>query len=243
MSPLDHYLSEYFLDEPQFAKACGLSREELARLITARLIPSPSYVVSIASILSSPVMGDLEAPGSTPGLYFRPEYVAWVRRAQTALAEVGPEAAHTLLKADFASNLLASLNELNATTWRLFDSFNEDGSILPAGLQVRMDEVWEHFLNGTYGLCVADPASEAAIARKEVLQEKLMNLSGKGTRTHFQNAEAQGLLALMNAYAEASMPFSPVDYPLSSRKRLVDDLRPRVLASMEPIPGSGRSLP
>lgn len=39
------------------------------------------------------------------------------------------------------------------------------------------------------------------------------------------------LLALIDDYAAAAMPFSPAEYARSSRKRLVDDLRPRVEAT------------
>ena len=233
MSQLDQYLLEHFLDEARFSGICGLSVGEISGLIRDRLIPAPSYVVSIASVVSSDVFGDMEAPGSAAGWYFRPEHAVWVRRARLAIAEVGRERAHARLKEWFSANLQAALAELNETVWRLLDSFDEDGSIIPAGLQARGNKVWEHFLKGTYGLCVADPASEAAIARKEVLQEKLVKLSGKGTRARFQIAEAREMLALIDAYAEAVMPFSPIEYHLSSRKRLVDDLRPRIQSSTE----------
>lgn len=74
--------------------------------------------------------------------------------------------------------------------------------------------------------------AEAAIARKEILQEKLMALSDNGTRERFDASERRQLLRLIGAYARASMPFSPVEYPRSRRKRLVDDLRARLLAAV-----------
>lgn len=94
-----------------------------------------------------------------------------------------------------------------------------------AGLQARFDSMWSYFLDGTYGLCVAHPTSVRAIAHKELLQEELVALTNNGTRRDFSAAERRQVLVTIAAYDTACMPFSPLDYPLSSRKRLIDDLR------------------
>ena len=52
-----------------------------------------------------------------------------------------------------------------------------------------------------------------------------MELTGNGSRVADTEDGKRELLALIEAYARASMPFSPAEYPYSSRKRLVDDLR------------------
>lgn len=226
---LDLYLAAHFLDEPRFASCCGVSVEALSGLVADRLVPGPSYVISPSFVLSSPVFQDLEAPGSAPGRYHRPEHAVWVARARAVIAETGREGAQDRLKARFIAELLAAAEALDATWDPPVVSWKPGWG----------DEAWESFLKGTYGLCVADPGSESAIARKEALQARLVKLSYKGARTRFQEAEAVAALALIEAYAEAAMPFSPLDYPLSSRKLLVDDLRPRVERC---LPGT-RSLP
>ena len=90
------------------------------------------------------------------------------------------------------SNCQLALADLNVTTWRLRDSFDDDGSLIADGLRTRIDSVWKHFIYGTFGLCVANPISEAAIARKEVLQEQLSYLYSTGIKTDFSELDAQG---------------------------------------------------
>ena len=92
-----------------------------------------------------------------------------------------------------------------------------------------------YFFNGTFGLCVADPSSGAGIAEKELLQERLVELTGNGSRVADTADENHKLLALIDAYARSSMPFSPAEYPRSSRKRLVDDLRLKVRTATESV--------
>lgn len=197
MTPLDRYLSEHFLDEQAFAAACGLAPQELARMVHARLIPGPSYVVSKATLWSD-VFGDLPAPGAKEGRHFRAAHTAWVERARTTPDESG-------LKCRFLDELQAALDAENLT------------------LHADRDDVWEHFLKGTYGLCVVEADSARAIARKEALQERLAAL-----RKRDPLPSREVLLPLIEAYDAVLMPFSPIDRPLSSRRHLIDELRRRI---------------
>ncbi len=231
MSDLDTYLGSHYWPADRFAAACEISLEEMGEWIQGRLIPAPSYIVSESSVVKSYAFGEMAAPNSTPGHYFHPVNTIWVGIARPFLAGPTPMAASEALKERFCRNFQAALADLNTTTWRLRDSFTDDGSPIADGLQTRCDSAWEHFLQGTFGLCVANPISEATIARKEILQEKLSHLSEKGLRKHFSPREGQEILDLIDEYAEAAMLFSPVEYDRSSRKLFVEDLRGRIRSS------------
>jgi hypothetical protein len=173
----------------------------------------------------------MRADGAADGEFFHPENSVWVGIARGVIADVGSQAAHDELKARFSANLIRALRDLNASTWRLRDSFADDGSVIEEGLRARVESNWLHFLEGTFGLCVAHPISEAAIARKEVLQEQLTAMSDNGARRKFSVEETRLLREVIAAYSEISMPFSPIEYPVSSRKRLIDDLLVRIDAT------------
>jgi hypothetical protein len=224
MSELDEYLKSNYLSTEQFACACGISIAELNELIQLQLIPEPSYTVTENSTVKSHAFGEMSAPGSTPGCYFHPGNRTWVEIARRAEFKHDPEA----LKDRFARNFSAALLELDKTTWRLTDSFDDNGEIIYDGLQSRIEKTWRQFLLGTFGLCVAKPTSEKQIARKEILQEKLTSLTENGSRHANLSIDQNALLELIDQYAASSMPFSPIEYPHSSRKRLVDDLKEKI---------------
>lgn len=230
MTDLDTYLAQRYLTEPQLLASVGMARAELASFIVAGLIPAPSYVVTDDGKVTSFPFGAMPAPGSAPGSYYHPSQAVWIARAREAIAGADVAAADTAvhLRATFAANFAVALATLNLTTFRLRDSFDEQGAPIADGLRVRTDSAWTYFLNGTFGLCVANPISEAHIACKEVLQEKLAQLSENGSKALFPDQEAHAMLALIDAYAAAAMPFSPVEYSVSSRKRLVEALRARI---------------
>jgi hypothetical protein len=128
-------------------------------------------------------------------------------------------------------NFATALATLNLSTWRMPDSFDENGAPVSDGLLVRTESAWKYFLNGTFALCVANPISEFHIAHKEVLQEKLMHQSENGSKGIYSAEQAVKMHELIDAYAAAAMFFSPIEYPRSSRKRLVEDLRKSMIAT------------
>lgn len=228
MSVLNAYLVRHFLDAAQLARAAGITGAEHEALVQQQLVPAPSYVVSPAGRIASYVFGEMAAHGATPGSYFHPSQTVWIARAREALRTLAPHEAAEHLQQRFVAGFGAALAELDRSTYRLADSFDAHGASIVDGLAVRTDSAWLHFLKGTFGLCVANPVSEAAIARKEVLQEKLTWLSENGSRFAYDARQASALRQLIDAYADAAMPFSPAEYPISSRKRLVADLRAKL---------------
>lgn len=95
-------------------------------------------------------------------------------------------------------------------------------------IEAKIQGYLPYFFNGTFGLCVADPSTGVGIARKEILQERLIDITANCSISFPANISKEELLALIDDYADSAMPFSPAEYERSSRKRLVDDFRPVV---------------
>lgn len=230
MNDLEIYLKNNYRTANELAAACDISVDELDGLVKERLVPQPSYTVNSQDTLISQAFGELPAGGASAARYFHPGNAAWITLALDARKESGAEQAHRNLKDRFKRNFIAALQELDKTTFRLSDSFTNTGQPIARGLDSRAEKAWDSFLKGVFSLCVADPSSEKAIARKEVLQEALTNLSDSGLGADSSPEAKSHALDLIGQYAQAAMPFSPPEYPRSSRKRLVEDLRTRISA-------------
>lgn len=206
--PLQTYLQDHFVDKTIFASLAGISTDRLDQLIAIGAIPNATYVCDGVSV-SSAVFGNTPIQQPLIGEYFRPECVRWARIADQAPSGSESEAVMAELK-----------NELRTA---LQGHFESDDAI-----ESRIQSYLPYFLDGTFGLCVADPSTGAGIARKEVLQEKLTALTANGSQPAPAGTTKEELLKLIDDYADSAMPFSPAEYERSSRKRLVDDLRPAV---------------
>ena len=189
------------------------------------LVPKPSYIVGTNGVFLSQAFGEMPAGDALPGEYFHPGLGSWVRLAKEFRDTLGLPEAESAMRRRFTAEFSAALSEFNTTTYRLVDSFETNGSPIDRGLRVRTDAAWGHFLGGIFGLCVADPSSARSIARKEILQEAITELTNNGERADYPSETAERVSSLLEEYASCSMPFSPPEYPRSSRKRFVEDLQ------------------
>jgi hypothetical protein len=211
------YLSTNYLTAEQFATHCQTSVDELDTCIAEQLIPQPSYVVTSDRRLLSAAFGEFVDVDALPGSYFHPGCASWTHQAIVAKNTFGARAARSQLEASFKQHFAEALAELDQTVFRLPDSFNASGEPVIAGLAARTESAWQAFLKGIFGLCVADPSTAQSIARKEILQEALSAYSDS------EPDQPGKIRALIAEYAKAAMPFTPQEYPRSSRKRLVED--------------------
>ena len=202
------YLQDHFVDKTTFAALAEISMDRLNQLLAAQAIPNATYTCDGMSVTSA-VFGDTPLKESLTGEYFRPECVRWVKIADQAPA--GSERSAVLT--ELTKELRISLAD-HCSTKQVIES--KIAGYLP------------YFFNGTFGLCVADPATGAGIVRKEMLQEKLIELTKNGSLCSAVSCSKAQLIQLIDDYADSAMPFSPAEYERSSRKRLVDDLRPKV---------------
>ena len=206
--PLTTYLQTHFVDKPTIAKLADISVARLDQLISIKAIPEATYRCNGDSIRSA-VFGQTPIVESITGEFFRPETVRWVVTADKASPGCEKQAVLTMLKQELVQALQTH-----------YDSEEEIDAVILSYLPA--------FFNGTFGLCIADPSTGAGIVRKEELQKRLITLTADGTETSPPGVTTEALIALIKQYADASMPFSPAEYSRSSRKRLVDDLLPRI---------------
>lgn len=221
------YLHGFFCEETTLARLSDIDVDRLRALIAAALVPKAAYVVANGAIASH-VFGRMAAPGAPPGHWFSTANVAWIERALAAIADHGADDAPAALKARFESDYREALRASHVAEGPLPGLSRADGGFDDAGYDAQFDAVWTHFLAGTYSLCVRDAVDETRIAGKETLQLRLSAATDGGTKTGYSDAETQTVRCLISRYIEASMPFSPIEYRLSSRRRLVEDVLPHL---------------
>lgn len=203
--PLQAYLQAHFVPKSRFADIVGISVDRLERLLRLDAIPRATYR-SDGRCIESRAFGPIHGHDSVAGEYFRPECARWAKLAAGAAEGAERDTVLGMLAAELASALAAF-------------------GYAPAAIEARVRKFIPSFLDGTFGLCVADPSTGAGIVRKEILQERLTELTDNGADPSARGTPRDELLRLIDDYADAAMPFSPAEYPRSSRKRLVDDLR------------------
>ncbi|MBA3832844.1 MAG: hypothetical protein H0X34_13310 [Chthoniobacterales bacterium] len=215
---LTGYLAAYFCSLDDLAYMTESTVAQIEKLIANGFVPRCSYEITSDRQLVSFVFGSIPGASAPMGRYFALSNAVWIRRALALSKGNRLETAQAQFEARFKKKYLGALRarspraDTAETNW-----------------QDQLGNTLKHFRAGTYGLCVRDCVSVDRIARKQTVVEQLERLTAGGTRHDFDASEAREVRLAIIEYNAIAMPFSPLDYSLSSRKRLVADLLPFVL--------------
>lgn len=190
--------------------------------------PRHSYEIKRISIVSSFVSGDVALGEEDVKRFYAPAVAHWIKIAEEFAAQLSLEDVATEIKTTFRAEYQRSLLELDARDAELMGCLTSEGQLDEAKFHGIFEELWTHWLQGTYGLCVRSALSPRDVLRKELAVARLTRLTLDGKKRVFAASERAEVLEAIREYDPAAMPFAPHDYPFSSRKRLVDDVMPRL---------------
>ena len=151
---LTKYLQDNYYTKQVLLELSNTPATELLRLQTDQLMPMCSYKLS-HKIKCHSFFGEYELQEDTE--YFAKGYVEWLEAIRDLDAESAFSAFSNRYKKQLGKLQKQGLNSANAKLKNMFgDEFDE-----------HIKSEWQHFLNGTYGLCTQSGLPED-IASKEL---------------------------------------------------------------------------
>ena len=229
-SEVIRYLTKHFLTLSQLSEASGVGAPTILELVRYRCIPSYSYRLSTSTVINSQVFGDATIEEASVELYFSPSVTVWIYRAMKLLEHLSFELASLQIKNDFKNAYLKALLESRASELPVFNFLRLEENDIRVR-EKNLDEVWDAWSKGIYGVCIQNPETAERIARKNVVVALLEQLTNNGEKKVYSHSEAKAVAAAISEYDSIAMPFSPHDRGLSSRRRLVDNVLPYIEAT------------
>jgi hypothetical protein len=241
------YLDRHFLSLTHVAQNAGCAPADARAWTKSGCMMQPSYLVSRDGRIDSAAFGGhlFESFANTPGqsAYFASYAVAWARRIMAIAQDVPAAELPTRLRTTFAGELRTAVQRLGPQSAAWCEAFDAAGQLRESAFAGAAKDAWQTFLSGAYGVCLhAATAENIAIKAhcvesiRRVLEHIEMDAGvddhGEQLRPHVDTLDA--LL----------MPFAPHEYPASSRKRWVVDVRNRFelepnVASLPQSPDAG----
>lgn len=202
---LINYLSAYFYNKEQLLQRANISESKFEHLTKLGIMPKPSYKITLGLTCQS-ALGEYDSSESLE--YFAKGYTRWL----VMLKELArPEDARTIFAQDYAKHL----SQLKC------DGFNCLDDKVDQGLELHIQQEWQHFSEGTYGLCTRSGLVQDIVAKElasmiinELLQQAPLN-----------QQQTQTLNNAVNLLDNASALFAPHERARSSRQKLVLDVR------------------
>ncbi len=204
---LIRYLNDVFLNEQELLAAGGIDRSELDAMQKRGVMPLPSYTLKL-DISCNSFFGFHQAQSDLA--YYAKAYPAWIGTVRTMQADE----AFDLFSRRYVSQLQLLKGAGISTTHEKLNT----------GLDAHLRNEWQHFLNGTYGLCTKSGLPED-IAIKELAVIVIKDMTGERYDTRLTPTERAKLAEAVNLLDSASAPFAPHELARSSRHRLIDRMR------------------
>ncbi|WP_286235840.1 DUF6058 family natural product biosynthesis protein [Thalassotalea sediminis] len=201
---LYEYLDKHFLTKQTLLTLAGISQEKLLTIQKQGVMPAASYRLS-TQVSCHSFLGEHQQ--SYQQEYYAKGYVKWIGIID-AIAQPNDIFQY------FKDNYQHTINTLKQHGFNCMDSKLNDK------LAEHITEEWQHFLNGTYGLCTASGLVED-IAKKELAITIIKETLAKNSET----PDIKQLASAVDLLDQSSALFAPHERKTSSRYRLVDEVR------------------
>jgi hypothetical protein len=205
------YLQHHFLTREQLLAQTCVTGARLDALQAAGMMPRPSYRLRLDLACDSFFGPHAESHAID---WYAKGYVAWAGLLETLN---GPEQAYAV----FAERYRQSLSDIAVDKLAVDKQLTYPQAL--AG-DAHIGAEWQHFLDGTYGLCTRSGLPED-IAAKEAAVVLIRALTASGEPQGLNEEERHRLAAAVELLDRASAPFAPHEVARSSRRRYVDEVR------------------
>lgn len=207
------YIVENYIVFEEVIKMANISSEKLNQLIENKFVPEASYVVN-SDITISSSLNDIHKV-TIKRRYFHESVLELIK---DNAENVDPEK----FKAIFKENLLTNLKNHAYKTFAYGNVFDENQNLDNEKVQKALEEEWNYFCKGVYGICTLNN-NENAIIDKEVAIKRILNFIEKksASLTKDEKIELQELNAEFN---KSTSSFAPYQRELSSRGKYLDKL-------------------
>lgn len=207
------YIEENYLEWNDLCTKANISSQNLEELIDRHLIPSPSYVVEVATTIKSSLEDSINTKISKK--YFPKNTVELVEKNRNLKSSTDLKES---LKKEF-TDTLANDKDNKYAYGNILDA---EGVIDQSKLDIEFEKEWEYYLKGVYGICTLNNTG-SEIAKKEMAVKKLIDFISKHKDKVLSENERETLLSLNDQYNEISNLFAPYQRESSSRGKYLDE--------------------
>ncbi|AXB56183.1 DUF6058 family natural product biosynthesis protein [Flavobacterium fluviale] len=207
------YITANYVEFEEVIREAKISSDKLSELIENKLVPEASYSIKSDITISSSLNDSYNV--TIERKYFHPSVLQFIKEN----AEISnPEKFKTLFK----ENLLTNLKNHAQKKYAYGNVFDENGVINAEKIDQALEEEWDYFCKGVYGICTLNN-NEKNIIEKEIAIKRILGFIEN--KSSYTTEEQENRLKKLNdEFNKATSNFAPYQRELSSRGKYLDKL-------------------
>lgn len=207
-----NYIEDNYLEFGEVLKLTNLTSDRLEQLIDDKLIPNASYVIDSEITISSSLNDNHKMVISKR--YFAKNIIELIENNKEKIPEK--------LKDEFRENWLYNLKNHSHKTFAYGNIFDKDEQIKLDEADKIVEEEWEYFCKGVYGICTLNN-NENDIINKEVAIKRILDFIEKKSASQISSEKIE-LEHLNTEFNKSTSFFAPYQRESSSRGKYLDQL-------------------
>jgi len=214
MTPDLQYLRNNFIEWDTVCKQVEISGDKLQDLIARNIIPEPSYTIKSDIKITSALKDEYLI--NKVEKYFNKNVI---KLLQEHKEELTPEE----IKTNFRNSFYHFLANHPERSYAYDNILESNGEIDPEKFEKVIEEEWEYYCNGVYGICTLHATTEE-IVKKEIAVRKLKDFIQKNGSDNLTMEQKEQLKKLNISFNEIASSFAPYQRENSSRGKYLDKL-------------------
>ncbi|WP_427871737.1 DUF6058 family natural product biosynthesis protein [Flavobacterium sp. MMS24-S5] len=208
-----NYIKDNYIEFEEVIKTANISLDKLNQLIESKLVPEPSYIINSEINISSSLNDNHRI--IVEEKYFHPSVLELIKKNAD---NANPEK----FKLEFKENLLSNLKNHPHKAFAYGNVFGDNGNIDNEKIEKVLEEEWNHYCNGVYGICTLNN-NENAIIDKEIAIKRILSFIEKKS-TSLTDDEKIELQKINVEFNKSTSSFAPYQRESSSRGKYLDKL-------------------
>ncbi|WP_051662718.1 DUF6058 family natural product biosynthesis protein [Flavobacterium sp. KJJ] len=206
------YIATNYIEFEEVIREANISSDKLNELIESKLVPEASYSIKSDITIRSSLNDSFKV--TIERKYFHPSVLQLIKDNENLNSES--------FKMTFKENLLTNLKNHAYKTFAYGNVFEENGKLNEQKANIAIEEEWNYFCQGIYGICTLNN-NENDIIEKEIAIKRILDFIEKKSAS-LSNDEKIELEKLNAEFNKATSNFAPYQRELSSRGKYLDKL-------------------
>ncbi len=225
------YLTTYFTPLEELAFQSGVPKEQILIWVGHECMPTASYELIHGTTLRSSTCTEVWPYLQEIELFFPKSFLQIIKELAGLSLERSLFSLAVYQKETFQHRFEEEFQKLPLAKEAFPSLFDGQGVLHLGEFETFIEEIYENWLKGTYGVWIRNSHVPQQIAQSEIVQNFLRLFTKDGKKQTYTSLQKKQILQALTCYEGFSMPLGPHDHPTNGQRHLLENVKQTLMVS------------